>query len=73
MVVEGYSDVRKTVVLGRVYVIHPNNSECFHLSMLLHVVEDPTSAISLRRFQGITYETFQGVCKAMGLLEDDTH
>ena len=26
-----------------------------------------------RNFQGITYETFQGVCKAIGLLEYDTH
>ena len=71
-VVEGYSDVRKTDALGRVYVVHAN-SECFHLRILLHVVKGPTFFISLRTFQGITYETFQGVCKAMGLLEDDTH
>ena len=71
-VVEGYSNVRKTDSLGRVYVVHPNNSECFHLRMLLHVVKGPTSFISLRTFQGVTYETFQGVCKVMGLLEDDT-
>ena len=63
----------KTDVLGRVYVVHPNNSECFHLRILLHVVKGPTSFISLRTFQGITYEKFQGFCKAMYLLEDDTH
>ena len=38
---------------------------------LLHVVKGPTSSISLRTFKGITYEIFQGFCKAM--LEDDTH
>ena len=72
-VVEGYPDVRKTVALGRVYVVHPNNSDCFHLRILLHVVKGPTSFISLRTFQGITYEIFQGFCKAMYLLEDDNH
>ena len=40
--------------------------------MLLHLVKGPTF-INLHTFQGITYETFQGVCKAMGPLEDDTH
>ena len=71
-VVEGYPDVRKTDTLHRVYVVYPKNSECLHLRMLLHVIKGPTSFISLRTFQGITYETFQGVCKAMGLLKDDT-
>ena len=71
-VVEGYLDVRKTVALGRVYVVHPNNSDCFHLR-LLHVVKGPTYFISLGTFQSITYEIFQGFSKAMHLLEDDTH
>ena len=71
-IVEGYHDVRKTDTLGRVYLVHAN-SEYFHLRILCHVVKGPTSFISLRTFQGITYETFQGVCKAMGLLEDNTY
>ena len=70
--VEGYTNVRKTDALGRVYVVHAN-SEYFHLSIRLHVVKGPTSFISLRTFQGITYEKFQGFCKAMYLLEGDTH
>jgi hypothetical protein len=41
--------------------------------LLLHVVKGPTSFISLRTFQGITYEIFQGFCKSIYLLEDDTH
>lgn len=72
-IVENFPGVRKTDALGRVYAVHPNNSECFHLRMLLHIVKGPTSFASLRTVQGITYETFQGACKAMGLLEDDTH
>ena len=65
--------LRKTVALGRVCVVHANNSDCFHLKILLHVVKGCTSFISLRTFRGITYEKFQGFCKAMYLLEDDTH
>jgi hypothetical protein len=65
-VVEGYPDVRKTDALGRVYVFNLNNSKFFHLRMLLHVVKDPTYFISLRTFQGVAYETFQGFSKAMG-------
>ena len=68
--VEGYPDVRKTDALGRVYVVHSNNSECFHSRILLHIVKGPTSFISLRTFH---YEIFQGFCKAMDLLEDDAH
>ena len=64
--------MRKTDALGRDYVVYAN-SECFHLRILLHVVKGPTYFISLRNFQGITYEKFQGFCKAMYLLEDDTH
>ena len=50
---------------GQSQRIHPYNSECFHLRILLHVVKGLTSFISLRTFQGITYEKFQGFCKAM--------
>ena len=53
-VVEGCPDVRKTDALGRVYVVHVNNSECFHLRILLHIVKGPTYFISLRTFQGIS-------------------
>ena len=71
-VVEGYPDLRKTDALGRVYVVHANSSECFHLRILLHIVKGSTSFISLCTFQDITYEIFQGFCKAMYLLEEDT-
>ncbi|XP_059223034.1 uncharacterized protein LOC131996874 [Stomoxys calcitrans] len=29
--VDGFPGIKKTDALGRVYAIHPNNSECFHL------------------------------------------
>ena len=66
-------NVRKRDALDRICVVHPYNSECFPLRILLHVVKGPTSFISLRTFQGKTQEKFQGFCKAMYLLEDDTH
>ena len=72
-VVESYPDVGKTDALGRFCVVHPNKSDCFHLRILLRVAKGPTYFISLRSLQGITYEIFQGFCKAMYLLEDDTH
>lgn len=72
-VVDGFPGVKKTDALGRVYVIHPNNSECFYLRMLLHVVKGPTSFAHLRTEEGVIYSTYQAACKARGLLEDDSH
>ena len=57
--------MRKTDALGRVCVVYPNKSECFHLRILLHVEKGPTYFISLRTFQGISSEIFQGFCKAI--------
>lgn len=71
--VPGYNGVKKTDALGRVYVVHPNNGECFYLRMLLHIVKGPTSFNHLKTIEGVTYNTFQAACKAMGLLEDDAH
>lgn len=71
--VDGFPGIKKTDALGRVYVIHPNNSECFYLRMLLHVVKGPTSFAHLRTVEGVLYDTYQRACKTMGLLEDDSH
>ncbi|GFT13829.1 uncharacterized protein TNCV_3023041 [Trichonephila clavipes] len=35
--------IRSTDAIGRVYTVHPNNSECFHLRLLLPEVPGPTS------------------------------
>ena len=55
------------------YTIHPLNSECYHLRLLLHTIRGPTSFESLKTVEGITHPTFQAACKALGLLEDDGH
>lgn len=53
-----------------VYTIHLNNIEYFHLRMLLHIMKSPTSFWSLCTVQSVTNDTFQGACKAFGLLDD---
>ncbi|XP_017468423.1 PREDICTED: uncharacterized protein LOC108360582 isoform X2 [Rhagoletis zephyria] len=71
--VQGYENLKKSDALGRVYVVHPNNSECFYLRMLLHKVKGPTSFHFLRTVQGTTLSSYQAACKALGMLEDDSH
>ena len=50
--VEGYPGVKSTPALGRVYTVHPGNSECFHLRLLLHTMHGPTSFTELRTVDG---------------------
>ncbi|XP_071037784.1 uncharacterized protein [Parasteatoda tepidariorum] len=65
--------IKSSDALGRVYTIHPNNSECFHLRLLLHEVHGPTSFNDLKIFGKIKCETFKQACQVRGLLEDDSH
>lgn len=69
--VEGLPGVKKDSALGRVYTIHPNNVECYHLRLLLHHVKGPISYSFLKTVNNIEYPTFKAACKAFGLLEDD--
>ncbi|KAL4084748.1 hypothetical protein QTP88_027663 [Uroleucon formosanum] len=69
--VEGWPGVKKDTALGRVYTIHLNNVECYHLRLLLHYVKSPTSYSFLKTMNNIEYPTFQATCKALGLLKDD--
>ncbi|XP_037822309.1 uncharacterized protein LOC119610956 [Lucilia sericata] len=71
--IEGWEDIRKDDVLGRVFTIHPNNTECFYLRLLLHVVKGPTSFVDLKTVNGVEHPTFHSACLALGLLEDDKH
>ena len=57
--------------IGRVYTIHPNQSECFHLRLLLNYVQGPTSFESLRTVDGVIHATFKAACFALELLEND--
>lgn len=71
--VDGYPGIKKDTALGRVYNIHPNQTECFHLRMLLHHVRGPTSFESLRIVNGVVKETYQAACHERGLLKTDEH
>ncbi|UYV71113.1 hypothetical protein LAZ67_8001784, partial [Cordylochernes scorpioides] len=71
--VEGYPGVRKSDVLGRVYTVHPTNAECYYLRLFLFHIRGPCSFQSLRTVEGVIHTTFQMACKALGLLEDDSH
>lgn len=57
--VDGFPGVKKDDALGRVYTIHPNQSECFYLRMLLHNVKGPTSFNDLKTVDGVLHPTFQ--------------
>lgn len=49
---EDYPDIRSSDTLGRVYTIHPTNSECFYLRMLLHNIRGPKSFNDLKTING---------------------
>ncbi|UYV63668.1 hypothetical protein LAZ67_2005272 [Cordylochernes scorpioides] len=70
---ENDTGVRKSDVLGRVYTVHPTNAECYYLRLLLFHIRGPCSFQSLRTVEGVIHTTFQMACKALGLLEDDSH
>ncbi|GBM62165.1 hypothetical protein AVEN_199323-1 [Araneus ventricosus] len=67
------SDVVASEALGRVYTVHPNNSECFFLRMLLHTIKGPNSYAMLKTVDGRVCNTFREACQKLGLLEDDEH
>ncbi|GFX68470.1 ATP-dependent DNA helicase [Trichonephila clavipes] len=69
--VEGHPRIFHEHTLGRIYTIHTNNRECYHLRMLLNVVKGPTSFESLKSVNGILCPTYQAACLALGLLEGD--
>jgi len=57
--------------IGRIYTIHPNQSECFHLRLLLNYVQGPTSFESLKATGGVIHATFKAACFALGILENN--
>ncbi|KAF0712142.1 Uncharacterized protein FWK35_00030053 [Aphis craccivora] len=46
--------IKMDTAIGRIYTIHPNQSECFHLRLLLNYVQGPTSFESLKAFDGFS-------------------
>ncbi|XP_055924562.1 uncharacterized protein LOC129956657 [Argiope bruennichi] len=71
--VPDHPGIKSSDALGRVYTVHPSNSECFHLRLLLHEVIGPTFFSDLKTFNGIVCETFKQACELRGLLDDDSH
>ena len=71
--VPNHPDIKCCDALGRVYTIHPSNSECYHLRLLLHVVRGPQSFKDLKTIDGDVCETFKMACHLRGLLENDNH
>ncbi|CAH2098235.1 unnamed protein product [Euphydryas editha] len=71
--VEGEPGIFKEHVIGRVYTVHPNNSECYYLCLLLHYIRGPTSFVELRKVDGIEHPTYQAACHARHLLDGDQH
>ncbi|CAB3235853.1 unnamed protein product [Arctia plantaginis] len=71
--VDGYPGVKKDTTLGRVYNIHPTQTECYYLRMILQHVRGPMSFEHLRTVNGVIFQSYQGACKELGLLEGDEH
>lgn len=67
----GHPGVRSTEVLGRIYIVHPKNDECFYLRLLLVNVRGPTSFEPLRTANGVVLPIFRAAFH--NLLKSDTH
>ena len=65
--------IRKSTTLGRIYTVHPRNTECYLLRLLLLHVRGPTSFADLRTVDGTVYDTYAEACRERGLLADDQH
>ena len=66
-----YPGVYKYSTIGRLYTVHPSNSECFFLRLLLTVVIGPTCFDDLKTVNGMICETYRAACEERRLLECD--
>ena len=59
--------------IGRVHIVNPAAGDVYYLRMLLHRdhCKGKTSFEELRTVDGNLMESFQEVCRALGLLQDD--
>lgn len=71
--VQRWPNLYSTDVLGRLYIVHPKNDECFYLRMLLINVRGPTSFENLRTVNGQICATYREACQKLNLLESDSH
>ncbi|GFT79634.1 ATP-dependent DNA helicase [Trichonephila clavipes] len=70
-----YSEVPKfyTDALGRLYTVHPNNTECFYLRLLFINIRGPISFQDLRTVNDQLCATYRQACQKLNLLENDAH
>ncbi|GFU99553.1 ATP-dependent DNA helicase PIF1 [Trichonephila clavipes] len=71
--VEGHTNLYSSDALGRLYTVHPNNTECFYLRLLLINIRGPISFQDLRTVNGQLYATYRQACQGLNLLENDAH
>ena len=64
----GFSDM-----IGRVHIVNPAAGDVYFLRMLLHHdhSKGTCSFEELRTHDGVLMESYQEVCRALGLLQDD--
>ncbi|GFU72660.1 uncharacterized protein LOC104236095 [Trichonephila clavipes] len=70
--VEGHT-LYSSDALGRLYTVHPNNTECFYLRLLLFNIRGPISFQDLRTVNGQLSATYRQACQELNLLENDAH
>ncbi|GFW33637.1 uncharacterized protein LOC104236095 [Trichonephila clavipes] len=71
--VEGHTNLYSGDALGRLYTVHPNNTECFYLRLLLINIRGPISFQDLRTVNGQLCATYRQACQELNLLENDAH
>ncbi|GFX12629.1 ATP-dependent DNA helicase [Trichonephila clavipes] len=71
--VEGHTNLYSSDALGRLYTVHPNNTECFYLRLLLINIRGPISTQDLRTVNGQLCATYRQACQELNLLENDAH
>ncbi|GFV61162.1 ATP-dependent DNA helicase [Trichonephila clavipes] len=71
--VEGHTNLYSSDALGRLYTVHPNNTECFYLRLLLINIRGPISFQDLRTVNGQLCATYRQACQELNLLENDAH
>ena len=57
--------------IGRLYTVSPAEAERYHLRLLLDRRTDFYSYEQLLTYNGVIYNTYQEVCLAMGIIDDD--
>ncbi|GFX87714.1 ATP-dependent DNA helicase [Trichonephila clavipes] len=71
--VEGHTNLYSSNALGRLYTVHPNNTECFYLRLLLINIRGPISFQDLRTVNGQLCTTYRQACQELNFLENDAH